>query len=69
MQDLGPGPIMLPMTYPATSAKLMLIEDRRGAAAAADGVPVRRFRLARLRLEDRQREQASRYEYLKRVYD
>jgi hypothetical protein len=57
------------MTNPATSAKLLLIEDRRGAAAAADGAPVRRFRLARLRLEDRQRDEMSRFEHLKRVYD
>lgn len=62
-------PIIAPMTNSATSAKLLLIEDRRGAAAASDGVPVRRFRLARLRLEDRQRDDASRYEHLKRVYD
>jgi hypothetical protein len=57
------------MTNPATSAKLLLIEDRRDAAAAADVVPVRRFRLARLRLEDRQRDEMSRFEHLKPVYD
>ena len=57
------------MTNPATSAKLLLIEDRRGAAAAAAGVPVRRFRLARVRFDNRPREDVSRYEHLKRVYD
>jgi hypothetical protein len=69
MQDLAREAIIMPMTNPATSAKLLLIEDRRGAAAAADGMTVRRFRLARLRLEDRRRDDASRYEHLKRVYD
>jgi hypothetical protein len=69
MQDLAPGAIILPMINSATSAKLLLIEDRRGAAAAADGVTVRRFRLARLRVEDRRRDEASRFEHLKRVYD
>ena len=57
------------MTNPASSAKLLLVEDRRSAAAASDGVPVRRFRIARLRVDGRPRTDASRYEHLKRVYD
>jgi len=57
------------MTNPASSAKLLLVEDRRSAAAASDGVPVRRFRIARLRVDSRPRADASRYEHLKRVYD
>jgi hypothetical protein len=57
------------MTNPATSAKVLLVEDRRSAEAAADGAPVRRYRIARLRVDSRPRTDASRYEHLKRVYD
>jgi hypothetical protein len=57
------------MTNPGTSAKLLLVEDRRSAVAAADGMPVRRFRIARLQVDGRPRTDASRYEHLKRVYD
>jgi hypothetical protein len=69
MWDLDTGTIMLPMTNPGTSEKLLLVEDRRSAVAAADGMPVRRFRIARLRVDGRPRTDASRYEHLKRVYD
>jgi hypothetical protein len=69
MRDLGTGTIILPMTNPATSAKLLIVEDRRSATAAADGMPVRRYRIARLRVDSRPRTDASRFEHLKRVYD
>ncbi len=69
MRRLASGTIILSMTNPATSAKLLLVEDRRSAAAAADGLPVRRYRIARLRVDSRPRTDASRFEHLKRVYD
>jgi hypothetical protein len=69
MRPLAVGTIILPMTNPATSAKLLLVEDRRSAAAAAEGAPVRRFRIARLRVDGRPRADALRFEHLKRVYD
>jgi hypothetical protein len=59
------------MTPPATSAKVLLVADRRFAAAnaATDHAPVRRYRLARLRFDGRTLDPASRFEHLKRVYD
>lgn len=59
--------MMLSMTRPNTS-KVLLVADRREAPAEA-GVPVRRYRLARLRFEGRETASASRFEHLKRVYD
>jgi len=58
--------MMLPMTAPIRSSRLLLVADRRtdGPAAA-----VRRYRLARLRLEGRQAAPQARFEHLKRVYD
>jgi hypothetical protein len=59
---------MLAMIKPDTSAKLWLVEDRR-APAASEGMPVRRYRIARLRFESRSQDERSRFEHLKRVYD
>jgi hypothetical protein len=57
------------MTRPATSSRVLLIEDRRtGASAPAVGT-VRRYRLARLRFDGPSAEPAGRFEYLKRVHD
>lgn len=57
------------MTRPATSSKVMLLEDRRGGAASPGSAPVRRYRLARLRFEGFSAEADKRYEYLKRSHD
>lgn len=46
----------------------MLVEDRRGAAPAA-AVPVRRYRLARLRFDGQPGDTETRFEYLKRTHD
>ena len=61
--------MIMPMTRPATSSKVMLLEDRRGGAATTGSAPVRRYRLARLRLDSQPAESAKRFEYLKRSYD
>jgi hypothetical protein len=60
---------MLPMTRPLTSSKYMLVADPRPAAAEPGSAPIRRYRLARLRLEGRALDPAHRFEHLKRVYD
>ena len=55
------------MTYPITSSKLVLIpHDEHSAERPA---PVRRYRLARLKLDCRSSDPASRFEHLKRIYD
>ncbi|HEY8763282.1 MAG TPA: hypothetical protein VIM18_03765 [Solirubrobacteraceae bacterium] len=59
---------MLVMTRPNAS-KVLLVADRRSVAAEPGTVPFRRYRLARLRLDGRVAEPASRFEHLKRVYD
>jgi hypothetical protein len=55
------------MAHVPTSAKLLLIEDRRASAPATERIPVRRYRLARLRLDGRPADDSSRHEHLKRV--
>jgi hypothetical protein len=57
------------MTRPNTSSKVLLVADRRGAAPRAGTVPIRRYRLARLRLDSRTTGNQMRFEHLKRVYD
>ena len=61
--------IMLAMTRPLTSSKVLLVAERRQAAAGPGVVPVRRYRLARLRFAGRAADSASGFEHLKRVYD
>jgi hypothetical protein len=65
----GSAPIMLSMTRPASSSKVLLVKDRRSEPSAAGGAVVRRYRLARLRFDSRPAGADSPYEYLKRVYD
>lgn len=45
--------MILDMTSRLTSSKLLLIADSRSAAPASLAVPIRRYRIARLRLENR----------------
>jgi hypothetical protein len=59
----------LAMTRPATSSRVVLVEDRRGAITSPTVVPLRRFRLARLRFDGPSAEPDGRYEYLKNTHD
>lgn len=61
--------IMLVMTRPIRSSRLVLVADPRPASPLPDAVPVRRYRLARLRLEPRSPEASERFAHLKRVFD
>ena len=65
----GRPTIILAMTRPPTAAKVLLIADRRAAASSQEAAPVRRYRLARLRVDQRSSSPQTRFEYLKRVYD
>jgi hypothetical protein len=56
------------MTRPLTASKVLLVADRRTVPASRRDTPIRRYRLARLRL-DSQPTGEPRFEYLKRVYD
>jgi hypothetical protein len=59
--------MMLSMTRPNTSSKLLLVADPRQPSPESAGTPVRRYRLARLRYEGR--DPVERFEHLKRVFD
>jgi hypothetical protein len=60
---------MLVMIRPNPSPKVLLVADRRGESSEPGTVPVRRYRLARLRFDGRASENGMRFEHLKRVYD
>jgi hypothetical protein len=60
---------MVDMIRPPSSSKVLLVADRRAASTDSAATTVRRYRLARLRLEGRQTAAGSRFEHLKRVYD
>jgi hypothetical protein len=62
-------PMMPSMTSRPTTSKVLLVAGPRIDAADATSVPIRRFRIARLRLDARPTSGASRYEHIKRVYD
>jgi hypothetical protein len=57
------------MTQSNRSSKVILVADRREVSDARGGGAVRRYRLARLRLEGRSTDPEARFEHLKRIYD
>jgi len=56
------------MARPTVSLKLLLVADRRPAPQSS-AARVRRYRLARVRLDGRPAGAVSPYEHIKRVYD
>jgi hypothetical protein len=62
-------PIIFTMIRPLKTSKVLLIADRRGEAAQSASAPVRRYRLARLRLNPPPAGREAGFEYLKRLYD
>jgi hypothetical protein len=60
---------MFAMTRPLTAPKVLLVADRRTSPAARRDIPIRRYRLARLRLDSPPEAGESRFDYLKRTYD
>ncbi len=57
------------MTRPVRSSKVLLVADRRDSSAEPGERPLRRYRLARLRFDERPAKAASRFAHLKRTYD
>jgi hypothetical protein len=57
------------MTPRTASSKLLLVADPRTVAAGPAMTPIRRFRLARLRVEGRAAAGSARTETLKRAFD
>jgi len=58
---------MMPMTTNPAS-RLVLLRDPR-LARETQAQPLRRYRLARVHLDERRLRDHARYEYLKRTYD
>ena len=57
------------MTPPLNTSKVLLVADRRGGVAQSAAAPVRRYRLARLRLNPPPAGREPGFEHLKRLYD
>jgi hypothetical protein len=60
---------MLGMTTAIAASRLVLVGPTRASSRGRDGAAVRRYRLARLRVEGERRPGAPRHEHLKRLYD
>jgi hypothetical protein len=58
---------MVGMPRPLTASRVLLVADRRELPSELRAAPLRRYRLARLRLDGR--ETAARYEHGKRTDD
>ncbi len=62
--------IITDMPRPITSSRVLLVADRRVGPPESEGAaPLRRYRLARLRLDGRSAGPALRFEHLKRIHD
>ena len=57
------------MTQPALPTKLVILEDRRGSRDDGVGPRTRRYRIARLRVEDLSVPANRRFDYLKHGHD
>jgi hypothetical protein len=68
MRDLPARSIILSMTAPTRSSKVLLVADRRTDSDVPSTAAVRRYRLARLRFDSRPAG-PQRFEHLKRVFD
>ena len=56
------------MVISNASRKVLVMLEHRAAPEAAS-TPIRRYRLARLRIDERPADDGARFEHLKRVYD
>ena len=65
----GAAPIMLHMTAPAITPERRLVLVAAAPRPGRSDAAVRRYRLARLRLEDRDVARAERFAHCKRSYD
>jgi hypothetical protein len=65
MRDSTTAAIIVAMTRHLTASRVLLVTDRREVASELRSAPLRRFRLARLRIDGRV--SAARYEPLKRA--
>jgi hypothetical protein len=57
------------MTPPHTSSKVLTVPEARSADGTSGPVTLRRYRIARLRVDARTGASAERFDHLKRSYD
>jgi len=69
MPNRAAAGIIIAMPRPITSSRVLLVADRRVGPPESGGVALRRYRLARLRLDGRSTGPALRFEHLKRIHD
>ncbi len=69
MRRRGATSIMVVMLRPITSSRVLLVADRRVPPSDNGGAPLRRYRLARLRLDGPSTGPVVRFEHPKRIYD
>ena len=64
-----PQPIIFAMTRSLKTSKVLLVADRRAEPSQGTAGPVRRYRLARLRLNPAPAARTPDFDHLKRLYD
>jgi hypothetical protein len=57
------------MRTPVTSSRVLLVVDRRGTPTPEAHMPMRRFRLVRLRFDEPAVKRGGRFAYLKQPHD
>lgn len=65
----APRPIIFVMTSSLKTSKVLLVADRRVEPSQGTAGPVRRYRLARLRLNPAPAARMTDFDHLKRLYD
>jgi hypothetical protein len=68
MRPLAGKLIILDMNRPQSLSKVLLVAEPRGTHRDTTE-PLRRYRLARLRLDGRSTQPQARFDHLKRVFD
>jgi hypothetical protein len=69
MSSTGAAPIMLRMTSAIAAKRLVLAGRAAPASRGRDGEAVRRYRLARLKVDAERSAGVPRHLHLKRIYD
>jgi hypothetical protein len=69
MPSLAGKSMILSMNSPHTVSKVLLVADQRSRTPRTAVSPLRRYRLARLRIDGRSTQPGARFDHLKRVFD
>ena len=69
MPSLAGAAIIIGMNSSHAVSKVLLVADQRTRTPRTVSPPLRRYRLARLRIDGRSTEPGARFDHLKRVFD